>query len=287
MQARTPNFLIIGAQKCGTSWLHSHLARHPDVFMPAKDQDFFAYTGHLQPPAVRDYFEQFQAAGVVRAIGEASASYFWTHSASPWCVMPPGFQTDIPGIVRQHLGSELKLIVILRHPVGRAVSAYLHYLAEGELAPTTTFEESMKYMGIIDMGFYARHLSAWLGAFDLSQIEVLTLENDIRDRPLPALSRVCEFLEITPPDAGEAGLGEVVYAGIPRQISAEGVYADLGKLPQRGSKGESAHPSNEYTQVLKPGQWQELESIYHADVARLDAILGTQLIDDWGFSGKG
>ena len=37
-----PDFLVIGAQKAGTSWLHHHLRLHPGVFLPeAKDQGYF------------------------------------------------------------------------------------------------------------------------------------------------------------------------------------------------------------------------------------------------------
>lgn len=283
MPAKMPTFLIIGAQKCGTSWLHKHLSAHPDVFLPAsKDLEFFSYTQHPRSPGFAAYLDHFREAGSTQAIGEATASYFWSHSTSPWCVMPEGFQADIPGAVKHHLGTELKLIVALRHPARRAISAYLHYLNVGELSPSATFEESMKYVGIIDMGFYARHLAAWLRVFDLTQIKVLTLEHDIQARPQHTLSGLCEFLGINEHPIGTAALGEVIYGGIPTRINQQGVYADLGSLQSRHELGNPG-AMGEYTRVLSPGQWQSLESIYRADVAQLDLMLGTHLLRDWGF----
>ncbi len=285
MPATLPNFLIIGAQKCGTSWLHKHLSAHPDVFLPAnKELEFFSYAPHLQSPGFGAYLENFQEAGPARAIGEATASYFWSYSASPCCVMPEGFQTNIPAVVKQHLGAELRLIVLLRHPVRRAISAYLHYLNEGELEPAAGFEQSMKFLGVVDMGFYARHLAAWLEEYDLSQIKILTLENDIQAQPEFTLSGVCEFLGIDNHPFRITDLEKVVYAGIPTRISQEGVFADLREVMSRHGH-ERAQSSDEYTQVLDRGQWHELESIYQADVARLDSLLGTHLLDDWGLLG--
>jgi hypothetical protein len=284
MPLQKPNFLIIGAQKCGTSWLQTHLSDHHEVFMPPrKDLEFFSYESHLRSPGIGKYLEHFDVNGPATAIGEATASYFWTHSSSQWCVMPDGFQTNIPGVVKAHLGAGLKLIVSLRHPARRAVSAYLHYLNVGELPLTATFSDGMKYIGTIDMGFYARHLAAWLRYFDLSQILVLTLEEDIRARPGATMSRICEFLDIEERPADTAVLAKPVYAGIPKRIDRNGVFADLREVWSRHGIGN--HPSNdEFTQILNPEQWRELKLLYHADVEQLDLLLGTSLMKDWCLS---
>jgi len=294
MPAKMPNFLVIGAQKCGTTWLHKQLSLHPDVFLPAnKELEFFSWAPSLQPSGIDAYLRHFQDAGAAQAVGEVTASYFWSHSPSPWCVMPEGFQTRIPRAVHDILGADVKLIVAIRHPARRAISAYLHYLSFGELSPTATFEESMLYGGIIDMGFYARHLAAWLEVFDLSQIKVLTLEKDIEARPSVALSQLCEFLGIRQYPIGMIGLDQVVFGGIPKHYSRDGVFADVRTLrPQEQTEVQSeSRPHipasrNEHLQILTPGLWQDLESIYRSDVAQLDELLGTHLIDDWGFSGR-
>ena len=45
MSKNLPDFILVGAAKCGTSSLHAYLAQHPDIFMPklVKEPNFFAY----------------------------------------------------------------------------------------------------------------------------------------------------------------------------------------------------------------------------------------------------
>ena len=189
--------------------------------------------------------------------------------------MPDGFAANIPFAVKEQLGADLKLIVVLRNPARRALSAYLHYLSRGEIASAKTFLESMSYMGIIDMGFYARHLACWLDVFELSQIMVLTLENDIQRHPETTMSRLYKFLgvEDLPKDAD--ALKNVVYGGTPLRIDPDGVFADLKDVRSGGVVSGGA-----YTRILTPQQWRELESIYVPDMAQLDALLGRSLAFD-------
>src|SRR5204863_2222453 len=70
-----PNFLIIGAQKSGTTSLYRYLQMHPDVFMPRnKEPDFFVAERNW--PMGLDWYEaHFAAARDAIAIGEASTTY--------------------------------------------------------------------------------------------------------------------------------------------------------------------------------------------------------------------
>ena len=68
-----PGFLIIGAQKCGTTWLHRHLSRHPELWLPPrKELEFFSYTRHLEDPGLAAYRSAFAPAGK-RLAGTATA----------------------------------------------------------------------------------------------------------------------------------------------------------------------------------------------------------------------
>lgn len=220
-----PGFLIIGAQKCGTSWLHQQFSVHPRLFLPArKELEFFSYEPHLTDPGLSQYRENF-AAAQRRLAGEATASYFWTWSDSPWCNMPDGFQEDIPGVVRAALGADLRLILCLRDPVDRALSAWGHYLAHGELDPALPFREACRYGGIVDMGFYARHLSRWLEAYPAEQILILSLEQDIIADPFRALRRSSEFLAVEPFSSNSEKIGERVFPG-PKRVRVKTGNAD-------------------------------------------------------------
>ena len=236
--------------------------------MPAeKELEFFSYRSHLIDPGFAHYLQNFSKAGEANAIGEATASYFWTNTGSDWGGLPAGFQTEIPKTVRQHLGNELKLIVTLRNPVDRVVSAYLHYLAMGEITSDTQFEDSMTYGGIVDMGFYARHLRNWLEYYPPEQIKVLILETDIQARPVETLAEVCRFLSIAEHTFAEASVRQTVYPGTRRLFNDEGVFI--------------ATSDQCWRKVISADWLKELNGIFLDDVKELDKVLGTNLVHSW------
>ena len=58
---KLPDFVVIGAQKAGTTSLYNYLCAHPQIFLPRKELDFFCYAPAL--PHVDRYRAQFEAAG--------------------------------------------------------------------------------------------------------------------------------------------------------------------------------------------------------------------------------
>ncbi|MDY7015905.1 MAG: sulfotransferase, partial [Cyanobacteriota bacterium] len=127
-----PNFLIIGAAKGGTTSLYTWLAQHPQIYMtPVKEPNFFALQGeNFNYPSgtvsqryldecvtnFEAYLEQFKAVNCEIAIGEASPFYLYHPQAAS------RIQQTIP---------DVKLIAILRDPVERAYSNFLHHIREG------------------------------------------------------------------------------------------------------------------------------------------------------------
>lgn len=281
-----PSFLLIGAQKCGTSWLYKHLRRHPDIFMPEpKELEFFSYRNHLENPGFAKYLEHFSESGNASAIGEATASYFWTKTNSSWGLLPDGFQTDIPKVVHQHLDGQLKLIVTLRHPVKRVISAYLHYLVEGEVSPDMDFDRAMTYGGIIDMGFYASHLCNWLDYYPMEQIKVLILETDIEARPLQTLSEICNFLSVQQHSFDGESVQQAIFAGVQRKIDKNGVFVPVNSSLVEAKNGLYQDVAGRYwRQVISAEMLNQLHDIFLPDVKNLDSILGTKLVKTWNFS---
>ena len=279
-----PDFLVIGAQKCGTSWLHAQLSAHPDIFLPQrKELEYFSYEPQHHRAGLTGYLDNFREAKATDTIGETTASYFWSHSSSPWCDMPYGFETNIPLSIRQQLGSEVKIVVALRNPVRRAISAYLHYCSMGQVSPSSRFQDNMKYMGVIDMGFYGRHLANWLDVFDPSQVLVLTLEHDIRAEPEKTMSRLHTFLEVENHQNDLTSLQKTIYPGLPTQTKQDGVYAKI-ELDNTHTGSQGTRSPIGLTRILSSLQLSELKQIYREDIAQLDTLLGTLLSIDWGLS---
>ena len=121
-----PNFLVIGANKSGTSSLYEYLGQHPEVYMsPVKEPLYFSQSGKppignrpdlvLQRDATRtldEYLALFAGVTDEKAIGEASTSNL-SNPRAPTCI-----REALP---------EAKLVAVLRHPAERAFSAYSMY----------------------------------------------------------------------------------------------------------------------------------------------------------------
>ena len=125
-----PNFIIIGAEKAGTTALWQFLRQHPQVYMSAvKEPQFFGYEGRevsFQGPGpvvkealpicdLEEYKSLFKGTESYKAVGEASPSYLYNSQA--------------PERIR-HYVPQAKLIAILRNPVDRAYSRFLHLVRE-------------------------------------------------------------------------------------------------------------------------------------------------------------
>lgn len=271
-----PNFLILGAQKCGTSWLHTHLSAHPDVFLPAiKELEFFSYERHLSRSGFADYLKNFAGQERVLARGEASASYFWTSTSADWDSRPEGYQRNIPRVVKQYLGADLRFVVVIRNPVQRALSAYAHYVAHEEIPPNQRFREARRYGGIIDMGFYARHLQNWFEYFPSSRFLVISLEMDIVPDPARTLLEVQGFLGVPPMTASLSAANRPVFPGTSRKVLNDG-SVEFVAPPHHKDQLVPEWP-------VSAGEIEELMRIFDKDAEELGKITGRDYIRAWGF----
>jgi hypothetical protein len=276
--ARKPDFLIIGAQKCGTTWLWAVLRDHPEVFLPEKKElEFFSYSQNLEGDGFERYLgEHFSGAGEARAVGEATPSYFWNSCAHPeWGEKPKGFERDIPGAVRARLGPEVRLVLALRNPVQRAVSAFLHHVRKERIGRSQNIFDAGRERGILHMGFYYEHLKEWLALFPLRQIHVVILE-EATARPLRAFVDLFAFLGV---DAGfrSKKMHRAIHTGMERLWVGGDLY-----LPRPGEPDvDREHPDlGRLDRVLSARDVKRLEALYADDVKGLEGLLGRGL-DCW------
>ena len=115
---RLPDFLCLGAQKSGTTTLHELLSGHPGVYLPScKEVQYFTLESNQD---TRWYSAHFQRANTNQSCGEITPYYLF-HPAAPLRI-----HTLLP---------DAKLIILLRDPVERALSAELARIALMELVP--------------------------------------------------------------------------------------------------------------------------------------------------------
>jgi Sulfotransferase domain len=188
-----PTFLIIGTMKGGTTSLHRYLRQHPDVFMPErKELNFFldGYAGPpIDPPEERNwsrgitwYERQFAAADRERAVGEASANY----SRYPTY---PGVTERIADVVPR-----VKLIYLVRNPIDRAYSHYLHDLANGREQRHfhVAVRRDERYLA---PSRYATQVEHYLRLFSSDQVLLLKTD-DLLNRRAETVRRVLEFIGV-------------------------------------------------------------------------------------------
>ncbi|GAA1015279.1 sulfotransferase [Acrocarpospora pleiomorpha] len=131
-----PSFLIVGAQRCGTTSLYRALAQHPLMLKPVlrKGVHFFDMSYHRGLPWYRAHFPLRATAARLeyrygyRPLAFESSPYYLFH---PLAVSRIAW--DLPGV---------KLIVLVRDPVERAYSAFTHELARG-FETETSFERAL------------------------------------------------------------------------------------------------------------------------------------------------
>jgi hypothetical protein len=173
-----PNFVVIGAQKSGTTFVLKCLGEHPDVFMPPGETRFFEDPEYLQTD-INQFEALFRDVSQKKAVGIKRPDYL----AKPEC--PERIYKHIP---------EAKLIVILRNPVKRAISAYFYQMQQSFI-PIRPIEEGMakvingeyrdsypKSEEIVEYGFYHRHLLRYLNYFDRNQMLIMPFDDFIRNK---------------------------------------------------------------------------------------------------------
>lgn len=195
---RLPDFLVIGEQKCGTRWILDRLREHPELGMPEREIDFFCRRELLArgPEFYASFFTPFADC---RLLGEKSPDYFWLDSPLP------GRVADPPAEIRRLLPG-VRLVLSLRDPLERAVSAFHHHLVHRgrRLNPLAVARRGIDYYldqdepfcrryGVLTRSYYHRRLTALLDLFG-DDLLVLIFERDIVEKPELGLEKICRHL---------------------------------------------------------------------------------------------
>ena len=200
-----PDFLILGAQKGGTTALYSYLRRHPSITGPSWKEVSYFDRHYVRGEAwYRGNFPN-KARTRGKLVGEASPSYLF-HPLAPERV-----RADIPNA---------KLVALLRNPVDRALSHYNHEVALGR--EPLSFEaalaaEEARLAGEVERlvaepryfsrewwshtyqarGRYAEQLERWLAVFPREQLLIVP-SDDLAAEPVETHARVLDFLGAAP-----------------------------------------------------------------------------------------
>jgi hypothetical protein len=202
-----PDFIIIGAQKSGTSSLFNYLAQHPQL-LPSTEKEVHFFDGGLDPHV--DTFEKGQAWYRDHfPLKKSISTHQKTFEASPLYIFNP----LAPGRIFD-LIPKVKIIAVLRNPTDRAISQYFHekranwetlsiYDAlQNEEKRLESIGDDYKNNAYIhhsykSRGLYKAQIERYLNYFPWNQILVIASE-EFFNEPHKTLKRVFEFVEVDP-----------------------------------------------------------------------------------------
>ena len=251
MKKKLPTFLGIGAQKSGTTWLHEMLRQHPSLWLPRERKElmFFDEKRNFEK-GLGEYASYFNGVNNQTEIGEITPGYLWVSDYKKDTYKFDNFRLLTPIRAQQTLGDNVKLLVLLRNPVERAISAFFHHRFKGRFKGKT-FRDCWSQGGIVHMGFYSRHLDVWHQAFPKDNFHIRTYD-EMTNNQQTYLDSVCDFLEIpifTPNNPSKRYQKKFDYVR-----KNDGVYV-------QGPSGEEKWINLE--------EIQELSEIYREDILRL------------------
>lgn len=198
---RLPEFLVIGAMKSGSTTVWEDLRAHSGVAMADKE------LGPLHPEQGSDervratYEREYRTAPADARRGEVCTTY---------SMLP-----NLSGVVdraERILGSHLRIVYIVRHPVDRIVSHHHHDVAGGKMSPSidVAVREDSR---LVDYTRYATQLEPWVSAFGAASVHVVNFESYVRDRE-NAFASLCRFLQVNTAQ-GSTGSAHNVSEGKP------------------------------------------------------------------------
>ena len=202
---RLPDFLCIGSQKSGTTWLHEQLRHHPDIMLPdEKEQHYFDWNFH-QPLA--NYAKVFEGAGE-RMCGEITPGYAIINER----------RIDYLASIMP----KVKIIFLMRDPVERAWSQVVMNTIEIQGHDPSNLKDAdwislLNEPRVRKRGDYLSILQRWGRRIPEEQFQLAFFEDVHRD-PEKLLGKVHRFLKIAPQE---------VKAINPRNVIRRGVQVEM------------------------------------------------------------
>jgi hypothetical protein len=260
MADRLPQFFIAGAPKAGTSALHAALATHPDLYLsPVKEPKYYLTGGRPPPRSAHrgpgdahsarewiwrreDYLALFAGAPPGSVRGESTPFYLYDRAAQA------RLAADVP---------DVKVIVVVRDPVDRAWSNWVHLRADG-LEPEADFAAAVRLeQRRIDAGWAPFWHYRGLGRYgeqlrdlyrQVPRENVCLLRyRQLVDTPRETLDRVSAFLGVTP------GVAHTVAPENVKPYVADTLrYRALSRTVRAGAALGAYAPPQVWRQVSRP-----------------------------------
>ncbi|MGI9289214.1 MAG: sulfotransferase family protein [Pseudomonadales bacterium] len=183
-----PNFIIIGAARSGTTSLFKYLECHPEIYMSdIKEINYFSNEKYWNK-GLPWYESHFNHQGE-KLIGEASTSY----TSAP-------ILGSVPERMYKTL-SAVKLIYIVRDPIDRLVSHYMHRAHRGvETRTLSDIIENHDDDPLFWQGRYYYQIQRFLEYYEKTDLHVLNV-SDLGENTVSAVDEIYKFLGVSAPNS--------------------------------------------------------------------------------------
>jgi len=179
------DFVVIGAQKSGTTWLFECLDEHPEIYVPAeKELHYFCHEDDCRFSTKHEglgwYDARFKRSQPCKVSGELTTDYMYYKY-----VVDDLFQFN----------SECKIVALLRNPVDRAYSAYWMWRRHNRSIPK--FEDMIRSStnSLVGRGYYYQQLKPYFETFGADRVKVFILE-EIKQNPAVFIAEIFGHLGV-------------------------------------------------------------------------------------------
>ncbi len=280
-----PNFIGLGGHKCATSSLSYYLDQHPEIYIPPiKGIDFFnresnQSVGNNQsniPKTISEYIRLYENINQQKIAGEISSVYLYHQKA---CMR---IKTYVP---------QAQLIVILRNPVYRSLSAFKMYNSQSN---NRNYGQIFENHNLLSKGLYSRYLEMYFEHFEKSQIRIFLFE-ELTQNPNYFFPELFSFLGVNPnfrPDSSVVlRQGKEIQSSLVNSLlfqEKSPIKSTIGSLlkpfttpEQRRAlfyKFKSSFPTKDYQKTEVPHEVkQKLHHFYQEDILKLQKLIDRDL----------
>lgn len=207
-----PDFFCIGPQRTGSTWLHANLVKHPEILMHRDKETFFLCTlgdttaPRFRYPTLEDYLDSFRDSTwekilknyhALRRCGQFYRPQVVGESTASYCVLADEILQDV-----RELRPDLKVIMLLRHPVERAWSHANKDLVRdtGRKASEADYLEFCSRADQVARADYAGIAERWKSILQPGRM-LLAPSTRIESDPEGLIQDVLRFLGVSFPDA--------------------------------------------------------------------------------------
>jgi len=295
---KNPHFLFVGTAKAGTTSIYHYLKQHPTIEIPVKETFYFlkdVFTDFsLGYPEQRPKeelildktsFKDLYPTKEGTLYGEIGTGYLYHHKEA------------IP-LIKDAFGDDVKILIILRNPVDRAYSSYMHFVKD--VHEKLSFEDSMKmesqraqekydFMWMHkDLGLYYEQVKAYKESF--KNVKVLITEEFKNDQE-GGMKEILNFLEVdtnvsfnTNKEYNKSG--EAKFKGLQKLITQENILkktlrplfrAAFGKEKREQMRKKVKNMNIASYAPMDEKMREELKAFYQQDIERLEELLDRSL----------